>query len=445
MLNRQLSCFFIITFAFLLYGCSAILGHRESLDDYEHQLIYDVCDYSQINEQIDNDPLLWALNGGALARQCKNYKLSNQYLDRAEDIFKQQELALFVKTSGEKINAVLVNNNVNDYQGENHEKIMTNVYKGLNFMSLGDFVNARVEFNRVLDRQRRAAEYFEKEIALAYDLFNQSQYMQYIDSPIRADDEINDYIGDTTIETIYPNFVNPFATYLSALFFYIDQDYAKANDLFKQTSRMLPTQRQVKLDVSLSENLSLQQKKYIWLIYENGQGMLKGSVQYRFPTFLFSRDIITSDVSLPVLHKRQASYSFLQLNQQQTTVIVDMDSIIQLEFKKKLPAVITEAMLNMIAKSAIQYSLEQNFEAFGGKWLGFLYQRLTDTADIRQWRAMPKNFQIARIEMTKEPIIISSSTGKSVAMIDNLKTDRDAIIYIKSDIVDHNHVHVIQK
>ena len=44
---------------------------------------------------------------------------------------------------------------------------MVNVYKGLNFMSLGDFANARVEFNRALIRQDMAKDYFAAQIAAA--------------------------------------------------------------------------------------------------------------------------------------------------------------------------------------------------------------------------------------------------------------------------------------
>lgn len=41
---------------------------------------------------------------------------------------------------------------------------MVNTYKALNYASLHDSANTRVEFNRALDRQRRAKDYFRSEI-----------------------------------------------------------------------------------------------------------------------------------------------------------------------------------------------------------------------------------------------------------------------------------------
>ncbi|XKM13693.1 hypothetical protein RCS94_00540 [Orbaceae bacterium ac157xtp] len=437
-----------IAFAIIfLNGCSIIYGFKENLDQYEQQLINDDCDYTKVTGQIKSDPLLWTLNTGALARQCGDLEKSNEYFDKAEAIFKQQELALEVASIGKSIASITINNNVNDYHGNNHEKIMVNLYKGLNFMALDDYTNARVEFNRTLDRQRRATEYFEKEISAAYDSFYQSEYMHEIVKPINSSTKIDNsnYIGDITPDSIYPNFVNPFATYMSALFFYFDEDYSKARSLLKQTANMLPHQKQVKADLALADKGAKNKEKYVWLIYENGLGVIKKSFSYRFPTYLFSNNVVTTDINLPTIYKRDSSYPYLMLGSAKTTEIANMDNIIQLEFSKQLPAIITEAMLNTVFKSSVQYSLEQNFQEFGGKWLGFLYQLATDTADVRQWRAMPKNFQIARIKLTDKPIIIYRPDGSILKQIDSLSLDQNAIIYIKSDIVNHYTMQIIQR
>lgn len=436
---------FAATVAIMLSGCSAFLGHQAGLDQFETQLLNRDCDYSTIDEQINNDPLLWALNGGALARQCADYQKSIEYFDIAEAIFKQQEMELELRSLGRSLNSVLINNNVNDYRGENYEKIMMNVYKGLNFMSLNDFDNARVEFNRVLDRQRRAAEYFEQELADAQNELNRSEYMSEVKNHTLSNNNQQNYRGDITPEVVYPNFINPFASYISGLFFYIDQDYSKASDLFRQTARMLPEQQQVQQDLKLATRSSRPKQHYAWLIYENGQGMIKRAFTYRFPSYLFTDKIVTTDISLPTIYKRSSSYPYLTIEQQPTSEVTNMDNIVQQEFNKKLSVVMTEAMLNMIAKSAIQYTLEKNLEEYGGKLWGFLYQLSTDTADVRQWRATPKNIQIARVPISGDTLTVYKPDGSILTEIDSLEPNSDAIIYIKSAIVDHQTVHIIQK
>lgn len=437
--------FIIIMSLMTLNGCNALNNYKKDLNHYEQQFYADDCHYSDIKDKIERDPLLWSLNGGALAYHCGDYQKSIEFFDTAEAIFKQQELELEIKGAERSVLSILINNNVNNYRGENYEKIMMNVYKGLDFMLLDDFDNARIEFNRALDRQRRAGEYFQKEITEAYQEFNRSRVRSEVSMLPNSSSEITDYEGDITAQSIYPDFINPFATYMSGLFFYLDNDYSKASDLFKQTLRMLPNQQQVKRDLNLIEQNSTKKTHYVWLIYENGQGMLKQSFTYEFPAYLFTNKVVSAQVSLPTIEQRSTSYPYLLLNEQKTTEIANMDSIIQIEFNKKLPAVYTDAMLNMASKVAIQYYLEDNFAEYGGKWIGLFYQLVTDKADIRQWRTLPKNFQIARTKLANQPINIYKPDGSILTTIAPLSTDRDAIIYIKSDIIAHFKVHIIQK
>src|SRR3546814_12943453 len=58
--------------------------------------------------------------------------------------------------------AVLVNDNVMPYSPAVYDTVMLNTYKALNFWQQGDHENARVEWNRTDDRQRRASEPFER-------------------------------------------------------------------------------------------------------------------------------------------------------------------------------------------------------------------------------------------------------------------------------------------
>lgn len=83
------------------------------------------------------------LNTGYIARDCKDFNLSNSIFDKVEDSYKYDvDLQSLSKKSTRALASTLINEGVNDYQGAWYERTMLNVYKGLNFMSLGDFVNA---------------------------------------------------------------------------------------------------------------------------------------------------------------------------------------------------------------------------------------------------------------------------------------------------------------
>src|SRR5690606_14048898 len=64
----------------------------------------------------------------------------------------------------EKLTSTLVNNNLNRYSPTVYDGVMVNTYKALNSMFLADAQNARIEFNRAADRQRRAEEHFRSKI-----------------------------------------------------------------------------------------------------------------------------------------------------------------------------------------------------------------------------------------------------------------------------------------
>ena len=148
-------------------GCVAVTGHDNSLYTFEKVLKNSTCNYTFVQNKIEDkdDVILWASQGGSQARNCFDYNGSNLYFDKAEELYKRDvDLQSNVNRAGNSANSILINNNLNDYEGNIYEKVMLNTYKGLNFMALGDFVNARIEFNRALDRQRRAKDYFSSEI-----------------------------------------------------------------------------------------------------------------------------------------------------------------------------------------------------------------------------------------------------------------------------------------
>src|SRR5690606_20167188 len=127
--------------------------------------------------------------------------------------------------------ATLVNDNMFDYKGSLYERIMVNSYKGLNYMSLGDYDNARVEFNRALLRQDKAKEYFAKQVEQNRAKLDESKKFTDKENLDNSSSQImSKYDGffkefDTT-----KDFVNPYATYLASVFFYMEKDYGKAAD-----------------------------------------------------------------------------------------------------------------------------------------------------------------------------------------------------------------------
>ena len=467
-MTRKLLITNILALSSILFlgGCAAVTGHGQSMNDFNKVLLSDKCEFTEIDEKIkdDDDTILWGIQGGSLARNCTDYKKSIELFDKAEDKYKQDvDKDSTLSNIGEGTASVLVNNNVNDYEGNTYEKVMVNTYKALNFASLNDHVNARVEFNRALDRQRRAKEFFEKEIKekkKELDEKNKEQLAKQKDKKktqsavdtkkIAENDKTQSVIYKKYDKLLndfqsYPDFINPFTTYVSGVYFLLNNDSRKARDLFKESLRMNPSNKQIQKDYALSKKFSRgikrSKSKYAWVIYENGEGMVKDEIRIDIPLFLFTGKVHYTGIALPKIKERAYSYNYLTANGSKTTEVCNMDNVIKTEFKKRFPGVVSEAVLNLVFKTWAQYELQDKGGLVGGL-LGAVYQGLTNKADVRSWTALPKSFQSTRIRITGKPIEIKDDKGNIIKTV-SIPKGKNAMIYVKSQVHGNSKVHEI--
>ncbi len=448
-MDLRLSRAYLLALVTVLFsGCVAITGHGDSLRTFEKTLKNLTCNYTFIDEQIqdDNDVILWASQGGSLGRNCFDYEKSNNLFDIAESLHKSDvDLQSNASSIVGSASTILVNNNVNDYEGNIYEKVMLNTYKGLNYMSLDDFANARVEFNRAIDRQRRAKEYFRKEIKQAQQKSKKDQNYQKAQNRHTQNAILNRYQDIFTGYDAYPDFVNPYTTYISGLFFLFDKDYAKARELLKESMLMQPHNAQIKSDFELADRLigyERKKKNYAWIIYEDGRSMGLKETRINIPLFIFTDDVYYTGIALPKLYERADSYRFVEVDGKRSEVVSNMDSVIKAEFEKRFAQIALDATLNLIVKTYTQYELNKS-GTIGGI-VGALYQGLTNRADIRSWTALPKRFQSLRVELNENPVIIKDDRRKIISTL-QVETDTDVLIYLKSSSRGNMRVHKIIK
>lgn len=442
--------FLCIILPFIFVGCAeTITGYSSVLKQYD--TIYDnkICDDKFIENKIKSksDLIMWYELGASHKRNCLDYNMSSHYLDQAESLYQSDvDLENQALKATKSVAAVILNDNIDSYRGNIYETIMLNIYKGLNFMSVGDFKNARVEFNRALDRQRRAKDTFKKEIdKKIISLKKQDENLTKIALDSKSVKTVTDVYDKGIFLNFkaYPDFVNPFATYMSALFFIADKDYKKARDLLKENIAMDPNNQVFKDDFILVSNL-LRNKNlktnYIWVVYENGKSIRKNEMRIDVPLFIVSENVPYIGIVFPVLEEQNSSYTFLKIKNKKTNSVSDMDRVIKTEFKTKLPLIITKSLIRTTLKTITTYSAMQENEFLG---YGFaVFNVLTNKTDVRGWVSLPKNFQVARINNDGKNLDIISPDGKVIKNL-SIPKGKNAIIYINSPIEGVNSVHDI--
>jgi len=93
----------------------------------------------------EKDRVLYYLDVGMLYHYAGEYEKSNEALGMAEQGIEE----LYTKSISKAVTSGVLNDNALDYSGEDYEDIYLNVFKGLNYIALGDPDSALVEIRRV--------------------------------------------------------------------------------------------------------------------------------------------------------------------------------------------------------------------------------------------------------------------------------------------------------
>jgi len=448
--RRQLSRFYLVLFLMPFFvGCNAPKDQLNAFNEhfrtcgYEESIQFAQSKMGKAKKgrKPKNNDLLWALQIGSVERLRQNYQQSTEYFDKSEELLNyydhQNELAASVAST-------VVNENVIPYTGEEYDGVMVNTYKALNFMKQGRDDLVRVEFNRALDRQRRAKEKFAEEIVkIQNEIAEQekkgaSQVRQNVDSP-QIQSILSEKYPSLYSFRAYPDFVNPFTTYLAGIYFNLVGDHTKAVDLLKESCGMVPDNGYIADDLALTEKIldgEEQLQDIVWVMFENGLGPIKEEFRIDLPLFIVTSQVKYVGIALPRLRFREQAYPYLLVraagNNYPTQQVADMDRVIQTEFSKDFKAILTRAIISATAKAAAQYALQQDNSS--GSALASIavavYSFATTAADVRIWTTLPKDFQVVRLRIPDDRIIIIEPPGGVPNQI-QIPPCKNAVVYVK--------------
>jgi len=426
-------------------GCNVPKDHLTTFNrhferlDYENSALFA---QKKIGKQKNpkGEDLLWALQLGTVERIRQDYQKSTECFDKAEEMLKYYDEQSKI---GDAIGSTIASDNVVPYKGEEYDGVMINTYKALNFMAEGKMDLARVEFNRALDRQRRAKEKFSKEInKLKSELEQKQQQNKFsksnVENPKTSELLAQKYPNLYEFEA-YPDFVNPFATYLAGIYLNLVGDHSKAVYLLKESYGMVKNNAYIAEDLSITEEIldgEGQLENTVWLIFENGLGPVKKEFRLDIPLFLATNKVKYVGIALPKLEFRDRAYPYLVIESDgkdyRTLPVADMDRVIQTEFSKDFNGILIRAIISATAKAAAQYVLEEQDSSAASiaSIVVAAYSFASTAADVRIWTALPKDFQIARFPKPKNGKLKITPPGSIPIDID-IPGCNNAIVYVR--------------
>lgn len=344
-----------------------------------------------------SNQLLYSLEAARIAQIADQTDASINWFDQAVEKFEEEDDAARIQGSRlvQSTAALVSNDTALSYKSEPYERIFSQTFQALNYLTKGDITATSVEFRRADQAQRDQENKHEKEIAKVEEKndgkVDTGKYDGYFQGLNAAASSVRSGVQ------------NAYSFYLSGMFWEGTGEYNNALVSYKQALQILPSAEFLKQDVervSQKMNGKVDAKQGLLVVaYEQGFVPAKqpvgipiptvqGVVSVEFPTYDSSRFVS----SIPLRVNVGDQYV-------STEPVAQVGAIAARALKDKMPSIITRQVLRTTAKYAMQK--EANARDTTGL-LGFatqLYNLISESADLRSWLTLPANAQIARLTL----------------------------------------------
>lgn len=348
------------------------------------------------------------LNGGTSLFLAKKHDVSNKIFEKASEEIQEDLESLGLARGAVE---VVANASLVDYNPMIMDGIYLHSYTLLNALAQDNKDEAKIQVNRAHSVQQKAVEEFNKEIQKQKEE-NAKDAAEMMKEAREANQKnISDVMANyKEFERWngYANFVNPYVTYMSGLYFmtngHSSSDYETASNYLKRVSGMVSKNSFVKNDLSLANKLASGNKKALsptaWVIFENGLVANFEEFRLDLPIFIATNNVKTASLALPYPKEREAAYANISVSNGSkkvtTELLADIDNIFIAEFKKKLPIIVTKAVTKLTLQTVAQAVAQDQLGDLGGIAMS-AYSIMTAGADTRSWYSLPKNVQLAKI------------------------------------------------
>lgn len=301
------------------------------------------------------------------------------------------------------------------YVLKNYEHIMLKTYTGLSELNTSD-EHAKQTFKQAYALQVQNVNENDEEITKAQEEFNEDA------ATLPGMPDMNSIIAAVDMEmrnqdnavVAMKDYVNPYTTYLTALYDALNGDKTNAENYMKRVEQFAPYNTYVKSDMDAINN----KKDSVWIIFENG---IVGEVNKRSlaPEILKNFDI---KLTIPDVFPGTPALTTLLVNtseeQAQTQFLADMTSVVKTDLDKYKTGNIIKSVAFEVAKVAAATTagvvtgkaVSKQSDSALGTYAGLMTASLIMSAekpwDLRSWNSLPTEIQSARLSMPADRKVI---------------------------------------
>jgi len=424
--------FFILILPIVLFSCTSPSFYNKTYE-FNKDIASSKFDAAEKlleehKSHLENNKLrfLYYLNAGMLAHLKGDFKKSNTFFEEA-DLFIEDDR----KKGTEETSAFLLNPNLRTYRGEDHEILLINYFKALNYLLLNNKEDALVEVRRLNLRLQEQSDKYK-----STSKYTQDAYMHLVMGLI--------YDANS-------NYNDAFIAYRNAYKIY-ESDYLKNFSISPPEQLKKDILRTANLSGMYEEQADFEKKfnfKYtpilsdanIIVLWHNGMGPVKEewglnfmivytgngwinfvSEQYglTFPFYIGDTDLnglTWIKVVFPKYVERKPLFTnaVIRTNQQEYPLQLaeDINAISFKVLRERMNAEFAKSLLRVALKQAAAYEIgkSQDNESLGTA-LSVLGSA-TESADTRNWQTIPRTISYVRapISAGKQEINITLQGG----------------------------------
>ena len=356
-----------------------------------------------------------------------------------------------------------------DYLARTYDETMVNLYQALSYLQQNRIARARVEFNRVFERQGRAAQrnaamIRECQKSVAQAKASQDNRAAFSATKGAKCEGISELQSELAKWNAYADYMNPAAVFMCGAFRMLwGEDRGDAERglvCLKRAYGMHPArvtaQAIAMLDRKAGGQSALGDGNYVMILFENGMGPMK--VEERKEIFIPYRYPIYAGIALPMLQHRPQAHRSLSIYSNgscvgATETICDFDRVVAAEFAQEFKwisareyvAACLKVGLQIAAMETLRITLDKKVKK--GEMAPYVRDlsllaagatlaavcKATTKADTRMWSVLPHDFQAA---IVPRPVdgrlsIRDSSGASSLAEVLLPPGSAPAFVYVK--------------
>lgn len=394
------------------------------------------------------DGLLYRLEAGKVLQDAGRYEESIAMFDRARELAIEFDYQADVSIT-EELATLATDQTWRNYRGTEYDRILLEMYSALDYLALGDLEEALVHVRKAYVRQKEAVARNASEIA---DAEEEAAESKGVDRQAVLDDPGYASVTarvDTLVNPAYADYVNPMASFLSAVLLREDGDDTNALVDLRKVIGMIPENRYLPALLEEFEASPEPAADRLYLILENGAAPER--TEFRLNLFTPQQGVSTFAIPELTPHPVQVRALLVEpldgsWGALETEHVASVESIVATEFKAQLPGIVIRTILSTVGKEVLTHQVDKASSNDLGFVVANLWKVATSQTDLRTWLTLGAEFQIAYCTVPEDGLLrlalVDFGGGEQVTTTVEIPRARTTILYVRNPTIVPIQAHV---